>query len=299
MTVPSPEIKIELIVKVIVVQGKEISLISKDHEEFFSLTDLAKNYGESRIIIQNWMRARGTLEFLGIWEGFHNPDFNRIEFDAVRIEAGSNAFTMSPTQWIARMNAIGITTKTGRYHSGTFAHQEIALEFCSWLSPAFRLYVGREFKRLKAEEAERLNLDWSLKRQLAKANWHIHTEAVREHLVPMIDWNTKREAIYHANEADLLNLALFGVTAREWKLANPELKGNIRDYASTEQLLVLSNLQALNAKLLEWDSPKDQRLEILNKTAREQMEVILNTKAVEEIKNLQAHKGPGLAGLLP
>jgi hypothetical protein len=284
---------------VIKVEDLDIRFYEERETDFISLTDMAKRMNpRTEQVIQNWMRNRNTLEFLGLWEKLHNPNFNHLEFEVIRSRAGLNVFTMSVTEWTESTGAVGVKAKAGRY-GGTFAHKDIAFEFGSWLSPAFKLLVLTEYQRLKEDEAERLNLDWSLKRQLAKANWHIHTEAVREHLVPMIDWNTKREAIYHANEADLLNLALFGVTAREWKLANPELKGNIRDYASTEQLLVLSNLQALNAKLLEWDSPKDQRLEILNKTAREQMEVILNTKAVEDIKNLQAQKGPDLAGLLP
>jgi hypothetical protein len=278
----------------ITVEGIEINLLKQKEGDFISMTDIARKFGEPRIMIQNWMRTRGTIDFLGVWEVLNNPNFKRIEFDAFKIESGSNAFTMSPQKWIEGTDAIGLLSRRGRYDSGTYGHQEIALEFCSWLSPVFKLYLIKEFQRLKTDESTRLGLDWNLKRQLAKANWHIHTEAVREHLVPLIDWNTKREAYAQASEADLLNLALFGMTAREWKAANPDLSGNLRDHASTEQLLVLANLQSLNAKLLEWDSPKDQRLEILNKTAREQMEILVNTRAVQNIGQLQEGGSPGL-----
>lgn len=180
----------------IIVQGVEIQVLETRTEDFISISDIAKQFGESRIVVQNWMRARGTLDFLGVWEQMYNPDFNRIEFDAFKMEAGSNAFTMSPTKWIAGVNATGMITKAGRYGGGTFAHRDIALEFCSWASPAFRLYVVKEFQRLKGEESEQKSLDWNVKRIMAKANFQIHTEAVRQNLIPIIDWNTKREAIY-------------------------------------------------------------------------------------------------------
>lgn len=216
-----------------------------------------------------------------------------MQLHGIRQDIGLNRFILSAKKWIEMTNAIGIQAKTGRY-GGTFAHQDIAFHFCLWLSPTFQLYVAKEFQRLKTDESTRLGLDWNLKRQLAKANWYIHTEAVREHLVPIIDWNTRREAYAQASEADLLNLSLFGMTAREWKAANPDLSGNLRDHATTEQLLVLANLQSLNAKLLEWNSPKEQRLEILNKTAREQMEILVNTRAVSNLKQLES----GATGLI-
>ncbi|MFQ5446317.1 MAG: KilA-N domain-containing protein [Saprospiraceae bacterium] len=265
---------------VIVFQQKE--------EDYFSLTSMARGFNaeNANSLIVNWMRNRNTIEFLGVWEQLHNPGFNSIEFDRIRSEAGLNTFILSVKRWVNNTGAIGIQAKAGRY-GGTYAHKDIAVQFGYWLSPTFQLHLIQEWQKLKEDESQRLNLDWSLKRQLAKANWHIHTEAVREHLVPLINWNTKKEAIFQASEADMLNLALFGMTSREWKKANPGKKGNLRDYASIEQLLVLANLQALNAKLIEWDSPKEQRLEILNKTAREQMQVLLNTKAVGDIKRLK------------
>lgn len=283
-----PESKQESIMakkKTISVQGADITLMMDAESEFISLTDIDRKFEGNGRHIENWLRNQNTVEYLATWEMLYNPGFNSMHLNGIREQIGLNRFLMSVSKWIEMTNAIGIKASAGRY-GGTFAHPDIAFHFCLWLSPTFQLYIAKEFQRLKEDEAQRLNLDWNLKRQLAKANWHIHTEAVREHLVPLIDWNTRRESIYQASEADLLNLALFGMTAREWKLANPEAKGNLRDNASTEQLLVLANLQALNAKLIEWDSPKDQRLEILNKTAREQMHVLVNTKALENLKQL-------------
>jgi hypothetical protein len=265
------------------VQGVNIKMFATNEEEFISLTDIASNFGESRIVVQNWMRARGTIDFLGVWEQMHNPDFKGIEFDAFKMEAGSNTFSMSPEKWIKGVNAKGIVSKRGRYGGGTFGHKDIALEFCSWASPVFRLYVVKEFQRLKEEESNLKSLEWNVKRIMSKANHHIHTEAVRENLVPILDWNTKREAIYQASEADLLNLALFGVTAREWKQANPEKKGNIRDDAGPEQLLVLSNLQSLNARLLKWNIDKEQRIKILHETATEELNILLSTKTLSTL----------------
>ncbi len=216
----------------------------------------------------------------------NNPDFNLIEFDKIKSEAGFNRFVLSAKRWVGSTNSIGIRSSAGRY-GGTYAHRDIALGFCYWISPPFQLYILKEFQRLKEEEAAQLKTGWDLNRQLAKTNWHIHSTAVREHLVPMLDWNTKKESFKQASEADLLNLAVFGMTAKEWKQINHNKKGNLRDNATAEQLLILSNLQSLNSKLIEWDSPKGQRLEILNKTAREQMEIILNTTALENIKKLK------------
>lgn len=273
--------------KTIEVQGVNISFFEKESEDYISLTDIAKNFEErTDLVLQNWMRNMSTIEYLGLWEELHNPDFNPFGFEGIKNKTGSNTFYISVRQWIKETNSIGITSTAGRY-GGTYAHKDIAIQFCYWLSPTFQLYLIKEFQRLKTEEAHRLDTDWNVKRLLSKANWHIHTEAVREYLVPMIDWNTKREAIFQASEADLLNLALFGRTAREWQQANPDKKGNIRDHASTEQLLVLANLQALNAKLIEWDSPKEQRVEILHKTAQEQMQILLRSRAIGDIKKLE------------
>ncbi len=264
----------------------EVRIQDQPSGEYISLTDIASTGRSSaNDIIKTYLRNRANVEFLGLWESLNNPNFNSVNFHRIKTDTGLNDFVLSVSEWIAITNAIGITAKAGRY-GGTYAHRDIAVQFASWMSPSFYLYLVREFQRLKQDESHFLQTDWNLKRQLSKANWHIHTQAVRQHLVPMIDWHTKRESIAQASEADLLNLALFGMTAREWQLANPELKGNLRDHASTEQLLVLANLQSLNSKLLEWDSPKDQRLEILNKTAREQMDILVNTKAIGEIKKL-------------
>lgn len=271
--------------KKIKVQGAEIKLFSLEEQDYICITDIAQQFEVGVSAIESWLRNRNTVEFLGTWEQLYNPDFNSVGFDGIKQNVGLNTFKLSVKKWIAETNAIGLQAKTGRT-GGTYAHQEIAIQFCYWLSPAFQLYLNKEFKRLKEDEARRNQLEWSLKRQLAKTNWHIHAEAVREHLVPIIDWNTRKEAIYHASEADLLNLALFGMTAREWKQANPDKTGNIRDHATTEQLVVLANLETLNAKLLEWNSPKEQRLEILNKTAREQMEVLTHTRAMKDLKKL-------------
>jgi KilA domain-containing protein len=273
--------------KIIEVHGIEVRLQNQGQEDYISLTDIAKTgRAPAGDIIKNYLRNRANIEFLGLWESLNNPGFNSVNFHRIKTETGLSDFILSVNEWITTTNAIGITAKAGRY-GGTYAHRDIAVQFASWLSPSFYLYLVREFQRLKTDEAKRLETGWNLNRQLARANWHIHTHAVRENLVPLIDWNTKKEAIYQASEADLLNLALFGITAREWKLANPAKKGNIRDHATIEQLLVLSNLQSINSKLLQWGSPKEQRLEILNKTAREQMEIISATRSIQEIKKLK------------
>jgi KilA-N domain len=274
--------------KTITVEGVEISLWSNEQSDFISMTDIAKKFGEPRIVIQNWMRTASTLDFLSVWEQLHNPNFNRIEFEAVRLQAGGNAFSMSPTRWIETTQAIGITSKSGRYNSGTFGHQDIALEFCSWLSPIFKLYLIREFQRLKVEENKALEqaFDWNVKRLMSKVNYVIHTEAVREHLIPPRLQNTQTEGLYFANEADVLNVALFGSTAKNWRLNNPTAKGNIRDNATPEQLLVLSNLQSLNARLLKWKIPHDKRLQILNETAIEEMEILVRSNRLKDLSKL-------------
>lgn len=271
--------------KTITVKGMEIRIYSKSDEEYISLTDIAKKLpAEPRITIQNWLRTRNTVEFLGVWEVINNPeDFNRIEFETLKNQAGSNAFSLSPKRWIETVNAKGITSKSGRYGSGTYAHSEIAFEFLSWMNPAFKLYVLQEFNRLKGVEAQRNNLEWDVHRIISKANFHIHSDAVRKHLIPPRIKNTKAEGIVFANETDLLNLALFGMTAKQWRIQNPKLKGNQRDHADTVQLLVLSNLQSLNAKLMEWGSDTEQRLDILNKTAIEQMEILTMNSTLKQL----------------
>ena len=219
---------------ILTVQDTEISILSQKDQDYFSLTDIAKRVNErSDMVISNWLRNRNTIEFLGVWEQLNNPDFNPIEFDGIKSQAGLNSFILTIKQWQEQTGAIGLIAKTGRY-GGTFAHKDIALEFCSWVSPTFKLYLIKEFERLKQKEAQESKeaLEWNLKRTLAKVNYRIHTDAVKEHLIPPRIYNTKAEGLYFANEADLLNMALFGITASQWRLANPDAKGNMRDYAT-------------------------------------------------------------------
>ncbi|HFA50491.1 MAG TPA: KilA-N domain-containing protein [Bacteroidetes bacterium] len=273
--------------KTISVNGTDIRLFQTNEKEYISLTDIAKRFNDNpSFLIVNWLRNKDTLEFLSVWEKLYNADFNLIEFDKIKEEAGHNRFIISTGKWVETTKAIGLQTKAGRY-GGTYAHKDIALGFCYWLSPPFQLYVIKEFQRLKEAEFDFKNIDWNVKRIMSKANHRILTEAVREYLVPIVDWNTKKEAIYQATEADLLNLALFGLTAREWQSANPERKGNIRDHASPEQLLVLSNMQSLNSKLLKWGCDREQRVQILNDTAREELNILL---ANPSLKNLPSKK---------
>ena len=268
----------------ITVQGVDIRLTSKNEEPFVSLTDIASKYGEAKTMIQNWMRTRSTVEFLGVWEMMNCPNtFNRVEFETLKNESGSNRFALSPKKWIETVNAKGIVSKMGRYGSGTSAHIEIAAEFASWLDPVFKLYVFQELNRLTSKEAQQKNLEWRVNRIITKANFQIHSEAVKKHLVPPRVKNTKAEGYIFANEADILNVSLFGVTAKQWRIQNPELEGNIRDHATIEQLLVLSNLQSLNAKLMEWGSDEEQRLEILNNTAIEQMQIFTMSSTIKQL----------------
>jgi hypothetical protein len=267
------------------VDGTEIRVVAENQTDFMSLTDIAKRFNSrSEIVIQNWMRTRNTIEFLGVWEKLNNDNFNHIEFDVIKSQTGLNSFALSVGDWVERTNSLGISAKTGRY-GGTFAHRDIAFEFLSWLNPAFKLYVIREFQRLKEDENKRLgDANWDVKRLMARANFHIHSDAVRQHLVPPLLQNTKQEGYVHASEADLLNLALFGMTAKEWRNANPELKGNIRDYASAEQLLVLANLESLNARFIQTGMKQDERLKQLNAIAIQQIEILIENKSLKELK---------------
>ena len=211
--------------------------LSKEGDDFICLTDMAKkkNADDPRFVVQNWMSTRFSIEFMGIWEYIHNPDFNRVLFDTVRFESGSNSFSMSPEKWVKTMNAIGIRSKSGRYGGGTYAHKDIAMEFASWISPEFKLYLIKEFQRLKVEENERLVLGWDTKRMLTKINYRIHTDAIKEHLLPPKISTAEANLIY-ANEADVLNKSLFGMTAKEWREANPKSDGNVRDHVDVTQL---------------------------------------------------------------
>ena len=243
-----------------------------EKEEFISLTDIAKfkNADDPRFVIQNWMRTRSSIEFLGIWEILHNPDFNRVEFDTVKNHAGSNAFVMTPSKWIELTGATGIQSKAGRY-GGTFAHKDIAFEFASWVSVEFKLYLIKEFQRL--QEAEQKQLGWDVKRNLTKINYRIHTDAIRAHLIPP-ELSGKQTSLIYASEADVLNMALFGKTAKDWRDANPNEKGNIRDQANASQLVCLANLENLNALFISEAMEQPLRLQKLNRIAIEQMEIL-------------------------
>ncbi len=268
----------------IIIKGKSIRLYEKEAKDYISLTDMVQGFDGDVGLIEKWLRNKNTVEFLGIWEKLNNPNFNSPEFEGIYNEAGTNRFMLSVKKWVERTNGVGVQAKTGRY-GGTFAHKDIAVQFASWLSPAFYLYLVREFQRLKEEESSIKNLDWHVKRIMTKANHKIHTEAVRIHLIPPKVQDTKREGLYFANEADLLNVALFGLTAKEWRQQNPKLKGNMRDYATAEQLLVLSNLQSLSAKLLKWGCDEQQRLQILNESAIEEMNILLTGTSISTLNN--------------
>jgi hypothetical protein len=253
------------------VRGAEIVLINQEKEEYISLTDIAKvKDNRTEVVIQNWMRARMTIELLGLWETLYNPNFKHIEFDVFRNQAGLNAFVLSPKQWIEKTNAIGLVTKSGRY-GGTFAHRDIAFEFASWISVEFKLYLVKEFQRLKEEEQKALG--WSAKRELAKITYHIHTDAIKRRLVPP-ELTPQQVSIIYASEADVLNMALFGTTAAAWRDANPNLKGNIRDYATINELICLSNMENINAVFINEELPQRERLIKLNKIAIQQMSVL-------------------------
>ena len=260
----------------IIAKGIEIGIYTTDFQnEFISLTDIAKykNDTDPRFVIQNWMRNRDTIEFLGVWESLQNPNFNRVQFEAVKNEAGLNRFVMTPTKWIEQMNAIGIVSKSGRYGGGTFAHYDIAMEFASWISAEFKLYIIKDYRRLKSDENSRLSLNWNLNRELSKLNYKIHTSAIRENLI-LPELTQQQKSYVYADEADLLNVAMFGKTAKEWRDGNPGKKGNIRDYASISQLLVLANLESYNAILIQQNIEQGRRLELLRQTAIKQLKTI-------------------------
>ena len=267
------------------VQGTEITLLSETGgKEYICITDIAryKNPIEPKDVVKNWMRNRSTIEFLGLWEKIHNPNFKGVEFDPLLFEAGSNAFTMSPTKWIEITSAIGIFTKLGA-KGGTYAHKDIAFEFASWISSEFKLYLLLEFQRLKEDENNRLSLEWSLQRTLSKINYRIHTDAIKENLIPQK--LTKQQTNHtYATEADLLNIALFGTTAKEWRDSHPHEKGNLRDYATLEQLVVLSNMESINALLIRQGLPQCDRLEQLNQTAITQMKSLLENSTMKKLK---------------
>ncbi len=263
------------------VKGSEIAVVRKEQEDYISLTDMVRTFEDGLVLIEKWLRNKNTIEFIGIWEQLRNPAFNSPEFEGIKNEAGLNRFTLSVKKWIEKTNAIGIVAKTGRY-GGTYAHKDIAFEFGSWLSPEFKLYLIVEFQRLKEEENRTLSLEWNLQRTLAKINYRIHTDAVKEKLIPPRITKARTTAIY-ANEADLLNVALFGVTAREWRDANPDKAGNIRDHASLEQLVVLSNLESINSVLIHQRLLQADRLAQLNDIAITQMKSLTGANAIKRL----------------
>ena len=257
--------------KIFSIKGTEITVISSQENDYISITDIAKHKdsGHTDSIIQNWMRNRNTIELLGFWEMLYNPGFKPLEFEGFRKQAGLNSFVMTPKKWIESTHAIGIISKPGRY-GGTFAHRDIALEFASWISIEFKIFLLKEFQRLKADENDRLKLEWNLQRTLAKMNYHIHTDAIKEHLIPPILSKEKINFMY-ADEADMLNVAPFGITAIQWRDANPKVERNIRDAASIEQLVVLSNMESINAVLIHQGLTQSERLQQLNQIAITQM----------------------------
>ena len=257
----------------IFVRETGISIQKNHNRDYISLTDIAryKNPTETALVISHWLSTRFTVDFLGIWETINNPDFNTTEFSSIRNESGSNGFVLTTKQWVEKTNAIGIYSKSGRYNGGTYAHKDIAFEFATWISVEFKLYLITEFERLKEEEQRQLG--WSAKRELAKLNYRIHTDAIKQNLIPP-ELDRRKASIVYANEADVLNVAMFGMTAQEWQEANPDKKGNIRDYANINELICLSNLESLNAVFINDGIPQGERLLKLNRVAISQMKVL-------------------------
>lgn len=255
--------------------GYDISVIARRKQsDFISLTDIAKYRTAENpgYVIQNWMRTRNTVRFLALWEQFHNPEFNCLEFEAIEQEAGLNSFVLTPKRWVEKTKAIGIETKQGRY-AATYAHQDIAFEFASWISPEFKLYIIKDYQRLKSDEDSRLSIGWNLNRELSKINYHIHTAAIKKHLLPD-NISSIASSLTYANEADVLNVALFGITAKMWRERNPSKQGNIRDEASLQQLIVLVNLESMNAELIKLGFSQSERAIRLNAMAIEQLKTL-------------------------
>lgn len=267
-------------------KGTDIAVLSSgDENDYISLTDIARYKSDDpAATIQNWMRTRDVIEFLGLWEELNNPEFKPLEFEGFKARAGANAFTMSPKKWTDATNAVGIISKSGR-NGGTFAHRDIAFEFASWISAEFKLYIIKDYQRLKSDENSRLALGWNLNRTLAKINFRIHTDVIKEMLIPP-DVTPWRQGITYANEADVLNVSLFGMTAKEWREANPDAKGNIRDEASLQQLIVLANLESINAELIRQGVPQSERLVRLNASAKQMMRSLIGDSRMEEFEKL-------------
>ena len=266
------------------VRGIKVVVISNKGNDYISLTDIARYRGVSETddVIKNWMRNRSTIEFLGLWEKLNNPNFNPVDFDGFRNESGNNHFVLSPSKWIRQTNAMGILTKSGRYRGGTYAHKDIAFEFASWISPEFKLYLIKEFQRLKEEENLRIATGWDVKRQLTKINYRIHTDSIKENLIPQSVTRNQANMIY-SSEADILNMALFGKTAKDWRDENKGKEGNIRDYCDVSQLVILANLEGINAELIRQKLPQDVRLLKLNEIAIYQMKALLDSPSIKKL----------------
>lgn len=268
--------------------GVEISVASSNEADYISLTDIDKKRNPEfpADVVKNWLRSRSTIEFLGLWEKIYNPDFKLVEFDQFKNAAGENSFVLTPQKWISTTNAIGITSKSGRY-GGTYAHSDIAFEFASWISPEFKLYIIKDYQRLKADESHAKSLDWNIKREITKSNYRIHADAIKENLIPNL--TPQQIACKYASEADLINVALFGQTAKQWRNQHSESKGNIRDEATIEQLIVLANLESLNAEYIREGISPAERLSKLNKIAIYQLNSLWNNslKSIEKLKSLK------------
>ena len=278
--------KNEIIKTELNVKDRLVGVLRVGNVDYISLTDIAKaeDSTEPSFTIKNWLRRTDTINYIGLWEQLHNEDFNLVEFDQIKTEYGRNAFAMSPSQWIKRTNAIGIVSKGGRYSIGTFAHPDIAFEFASWISPEFKLYLITEFERLKVNEAYQNRVEWSVRRSLSKTNYRIHTDAIKENIVPLLTSRQKQYA--YADEADVLNVALFGITAREWRESNPNLEGNIRDNTDILHLVVLNNLEIINAEMIESGISQKERLVKLNKIARKHLELLIDDKNIKYIEKI-------------
>jgi KilA-N domain len=278
-------------IRSIVVKGSEVAIETRHNENYISITAMIRHFGDESVLY-SWLRNRNTVEFLGVWEGLYNPEFKAIEFDRFKSLAGLNSFALSPKKWIEATNAIGLYAKSGR-GGGTYAHKDIAFEFGSWLSPEFKLYLIREFQRLKDEESHRNSLEWSFQRTLEKVNYKIHTDAIKERLIPARLTKIQTNLIY-AGEADLLNVALFGLTASQWQHTNPGVGGNMRDHATLEQLVVLSNLESINSVFIHQGLGAAVRITKLNEIAIAQMHSLLNNK---HVKHLAVQKLAGVKRL--
>lgn len=263
------------------VEGREITVVLDAKQEYISLTDMLKAK-DGDFFISDWLRNRNTVEYLGIWESVYNPIFNYGEFATIKSMAGLNSYKLSVKDWVEKTNAIGLKATAGRY-GGTYAHPDIAFEFGMWISPQFKIYLIKEFQRLKDEENSRLNLEWNLQRTISKINYQIHTDAIKDNLIPK-ELTKQQTGFVYANEADLLNMALFGTTAKEWRDKNPDQKGNIRDFATLEQLVVLSNLESINALMIQQEISQSERLIQLNRVAITQMKSLLQSTSMKKLK---------------